>query len=100
MLSSRRSKESTVSTPHPPAGRDEATPTITLADVPVGAHATVTATTTAPDLVRRLAELGVRPGASLTVVQRTAGGGRVIDTGSARYAVDNRTLHHIEVHHV
>ncbi|MFZ2561166.1 MAG: FeoA family protein [Corynebacterium variabile] len=74
-------------------------PPTTLAEVPVGNRAIVTATTTAPDLIRRLAELGVRPGASLTVVQRTAGGGRVIDIGSARYAIDNRTLHHIEVHH-
>lgn len=75
------------------------TPPSTLADVTVGGRATVTVTTTAPALVRRLAELGIRRGASLTVVQRTAGGGRVIDTGTARYAVDHRTLCAIGVRH-
>lgn len=76
------------------------TATATLADTPVGTRATVVSSTADPALVRRLAELGLRPGALLTVVQRTAGGGRVVDTGSARYAIDNRTLHHIGVKHV
>jgi ferrous iron transport protein A len=83
--------------PKPP---DESTTTLatTLADTPVGGRATVVASTADPALTRRLAELGIRPGAPLTVVQRTAGGGRVIDTGSARYAVDHRTLSLIGVH--
>lgn len=74
--------------------------TVTLAEIPVGDRALVVSTSTAPDLNRRLAELGIRPGASLTIAQRTSGGGRVIDIGSARYAIDRTTLTRIEVHHV
>lgn len=48
-------------------------------------------------LQRRLRELGLRPGASVTVGQRTAGGGRVVICGTARYAIDAATLRAIEV---
>jgi Fe2+ transport system protein FeoA len=39
----------------------------------------------------RLAELGLRPGAVVTVLGRTAGGGRIVGIGDARVAV-GRTL--------
>lgn len=41
---------------------------------------------------RRLSELGVRPGARLRVLRRTAGGGAVLAVGDGRVAVDVRTL--------
>jgi ferrous iron transport protein A len=41
---------------------------------------------------RRLAELGLRRGAQERVVQRTAGGGRVVAVGGARVALDRATL--------
>jgi ferrous iron transport protein B len=38
-------------------------------------------------LRRRLAELGLRPGAQVRVVQRTAGGGRIVDVAGSRVAL-------------
>ncbi|HIX79384.1 MAG TPA: ferrous iron transport protein A [Candidatus Corynebacterium faecipullorum] len=45
----------------------------------------------------RLAELGIRPGATLTMGPRVAGGARVVSVGSCRYAIDKATLQAIEV---
>ena len=39
----------------------------------------------------RMAELGLRTGATVTVVGRAAGGGRVLRIGTARIAVDRAT---------
>lgn len=39
----------------------------------------------------RLAELGLRVGAVVTVVSRTAGGGRVVGLGTSRIALDRTT---------
>lgn len=47
--------------------------------------------------VRRLAELGVRPGAVLTAVQKTPGGGRVIAVGDSRVALDKATLRTLHI---
>jgi len=41
---------------------------------------------------RRVAELGLRAGCRVTVLLRTAGGGRVIAVEDARIAVDAETL--------
>lgn len=41
----------------------------------------------------RLAQLGVRVGAGLTVVQRTPGRGVVVSAGFSRYCLDNETAH-------
>ncbi|WP_080792988.1 FeoA family protein [Corynebacterium pacaense] len=68
-----------------------------LADVPRGAEATLVRSHTEPALRSRLAELGMRPGTTITVVQRTSGGGRVVDTGISRYAIDRETLRMMEV---
>lgn len=68
-----------------------------LADVPIGATVLVTAHHTSASLSRRLSELGVRPGTTVTLHQRTAGGGRVVSSGSARYAIDLSTLRAVEV---
>ena len=40
----------------------------------------------------RLAELGLRAGATVTVLRRTAGGGRIIGVGDARVAVGRTVL--------
>ena len=54
----------------------------------------------APDIKRRLAELGLRPGVHVSVVQKTSGGGRVIRIHNTRYALDRRTASSIKVHSV
>ncbi|MDO5031216.1 FeoA family protein [Corynebacterium sp.] len=48
-------------------------------------------------LALRLGELGIRPGATLTMGQRVAGGARIVSVGACRYAIDQRTLRAIEV---
>ena len=46
---------------------------------------------------RRLAELGIRRGMTVTVTQRTSGGGRVIKVGHTRYALDKNTANALRV---
>ncbi|WP_282939942.1 FeoA family protein [Corynebacterium auriscanis] len=46
---------------------------------------------------RRLAELGLRPGQSITVVQKIAGGGRIVKASSVRYALDKQLASAIQV---
>ena len=50
-----------------------------------------------PARPRRLAELGLRAGAQVTVLHRTAGGGRVVAVDDARVALDRATLRAIPV---
>lgn len=45
----------------------------------------------------RLAELGLRPGAVVTVLARLSGGGRLVGLGSGRIAVDPRTARALSV---
>lgn len=68
-----------------------------LCDVRVGQCATICAVNAAPQTTRRLGELGLRPGAHVTVAQKTSGGGRVVKLGSTRYALGTEALRHIEV---
>ena len=70
-----------------------------LIDVPVGTQTTITTTNADAALDRRLHELGLRHGAEVTVVQKTAGGGRVVRTHSTRYALDAQALRSIHVQH-
>jgi ferrous iron transport protein A len=51
---------------------------------------------TGADLLR-LAEFGLRAGAVLTVLGRTAGGGRLVSLGTSRFVVDERTAHGLAV---
>jgi Fe2+ transport system protein FeoA len=46
---------------------------------------------------QRLAEMGVRPGAEVSVVQRTSGGGVVVEVGGAHIALDRATARAITV---
>lgn len=45
-----------------------------------------------PEVTRRLSELGLRPGAHIRLVQRTAGGGRVLDIAGSRVALGRDLL--------
>ena len=68
----------------------------TLRDVPVGQAAVIKSYQDAGQgrrqQARRLAELGLRPGVEVTIVQKTSGGGRVIKLGQSRYALDATVL--------
>jgi ferrous iron transport protein A len=46
---------------------------------------------------RRLAEFGLRPGVVVTVVARTAGGGRLVGVGTSRVALDRWTARRLAV---
>ncbi len=64
----------------------------TLDRAPLGAAVRVSGADTPADLTRRLAELGVRAGAVVRCLQRTAGGGRVVDVAGARIALGREVL--------
>lgn len=46
---------------------------------------------------RRLAQLGLRPGAELVVFMRTSGGGRVVGVSGSRIALDQATAQRLQV---
>lgn len=69
---------------------------MTLNQVPVGSIARLVATAAHPGS-RRLAELGLRPGADVRVMRRTSGGGRLLGLGHSRMAVDLATLRSLDV---
>lgn len=48
-------------------------------------------------LRRRLAELGLRTGAQVRVLQRTAGGGRIVDVAGSRVALGRAVLEAVTV---
>ncbi len=65
----------------------------TLYAAPIGARVVITALVAGAETPsRRLAELGLRPGTTIRVVQRTAGGGRVVDIAGARVALGRAVL--------
>ena len=66
-----------------------------LIDVPVGHNATITHVSC--PTARRLRELGLRAGAEVTVMQKTAGGGRVIKVRGSHYALGKDTLRRITI---
>lgn len=67
-------------------------PTFPLDRIAAGSAAIVTEVSGPRPLVRRLAEMGLRPGASVTPRHRTAGGGRVLDVAGTRIAVARSVL--------
>lgn len=69
----------------------------TLDRSPLGATMTLVATVVAEDVARRLAELGLRKGATLSCTQRTAGGGRIIAVDGSRIALGRDLVRAIEV---
>lgn len=68
----------------------------TLASAPTGAVSVVASVEGPTALVRRLAELGIRPHAVVTPMHRTAGGGRVVDVAGSRIALADAVLRSIE----
>lgn len=50
-----------------------------------------------PEDCRRLRELGIGPGVTLVVAQGTAFGGRLVQVGADRFALDAATAAGIEV---
>ena len=69
---------------------------MTLNKVPVGTTVRLSNTSADPSS-RRLAELGLRPGADIHVMRRTSGGGRLLGLGHSRMAVDRVTLRSLHV---
>ncbi|MBI1376836.1 MAG: ferrous iron transport protein A [Frankiales bacterium] len=72
-------------------------PAPTLDDAPAGVAVLVTGSGADPALARRLAELGVRPGAVVVPLGRTAGGARVVAVDDARLALARRVLRRVGV---
>lgn len=68
-----------------------------LGHAPRGVPLTAGAVTSAPGVRRRLAELGLRAGARVTVLRRTSGGGAILAVGDSRVAVSRTVLSTIEV---
>ena len=69
---------------------------MTLSQVPIGVAVRLADTSAHPGR-RRLAELGLRPGAHVRVVSRTSGGGRLLALGTSRLAVGRGSLDAIAV---
>ncbi|MCA0435455.1 MAG: ferrous iron transport protein A [Actinobacteria bacterium] len=66
-------------------------PSRTVADAPLGATLSVASIAAEGPAQRRLAELGIRPGARVAVLRRTAGGGRILGVADSRVALDAGT---------
>ena len=65
---------------------------MTLDSVPTGTPVVLGRPEVPADRALRLAQLGLRPGATVVPLHRTAGGGRVVAVGDARVAVARVTL--------
>jgi ferrous iron transport protein A len=65
---------------------------VTLASAPLGVPLLLDRANLPAPRRLRLAELGLRAGATVTVLRRTAGGGRIIGIGDARVAVARNVL--------
>ncbi|MEL4505240.1 FeoA family protein [Luteococcus sp. H138] len=70
---------------------------MSLATAPMGRPLTLLRAEGTPDLCRRLAALGLRRGAQVRLVHRTAGGGRVLHVAGSRIALDKSMLRRLFV---
>lgn len=70
---------------------------LTLAGVPAGRRVVLGDPKLDPAHTRRLAELGLRAGAEVLLLHRTAGRGRVVAVGDTRIALDRATLQQLPV---
>jgi len=68
-----------------------------LVDLPSGQSATVVDVHAQSGLRTRLVEFGLRPGVVVMSRQRCSGGGRMIQVGNARLALDRAALALIDV---
>jgi ferrous iron transport protein A len=74
--------------------------TSSLSALPPGSTARLCDVRLATAARLRLAELGLRPGAVVRVVNRTPGGGCVVGLGTSRVAVDRHTARNVAVESV
>jgi ferrous iron transport protein A len=65
---------------------------VTLASAPLGLPVLLGPVALPAARRLRLAELGLRAGATVTVLRRTAGGGRIVAIGDARVALGRTVL--------
>ena len=72
---------------------------VTLASAPFGVSLLLEQAALPAPRRLRLAELGLRPGATVTVLRRTAGGGRIVGVGDARVAVGRAVLEQVTAVH-
>lgn len=68
------------------------TDSLTLDRAPLDTHLTLLCTHPDAGVARRLAALGLRRGARVSLVQPLASGGRIVSVGGGRLAIDARVL--------
>lgn len=69
----------------------------TASDAPLREPLTVASVAAETRALRRLAELGIRPGATVEVLRRIAGGGRIVSVAGSRVALDAATARTIQL---
>ena len=67
-----------------------------LARAPIGTELRIVDAVGPTALSRRLAELGLRVGSHVRCVQRTSGGGRIVDVAGSRIALGRDVLELIQ----
>jgi ferrous iron transport protein A len=70
---------------------------LSLASVPLGATGILALGSLPRSAGLRLAQLGLRAGAGVTVLARTAGGGRLVGIGTTRIGLDRDTSRRLEL---
>lgn len=70
---------------------------VTLATVPLSTCGVIVDVHSADGPRRRLAEIGLRPGAQVTVLRRTGAGGRIVAVAGSRIALDKGTAGELTV---
>ncbi|MFT4109780.1 FeoA domain-containing protein [Propionicimonas sp.] len=65
---------------------------MSLSQAPLNTALTLTGSDAPDSSCRRLASLGLRRGATFSILQRTAGGGRVVLVGGSRIALGSQLL--------
>lgn len=65
---------------------------LSLDQAPLGTPLTLVSAGVAPLLGRRLATLGLRQGVRVSLVQKLAGGGRIVAVGGGRVAIERSVL--------
>jgi ferrous iron transport protein A len=70
---------------------------LSLASVPLGVTGILALGSLPRSAGLRLAQLGLRSGAGVTVLARTAGGGRLVGVGTTRIGLDRDTSRQLEL---
>ena len=72
-------------------------PGASLAALPVGSSGALSLGRLPRASALRLAQLGLRAGAQVTVLARTTGGGRLVGVGATRIGLDRETSRQLEL---